>query len=49
MNRPNLREMVLGILVGTALFGAVCIAFQGLIYTPKDTQTDKPYFVYQGY
>jgi hypothetical protein len=35
--------------MGTALFAGLCIALQGLTYTPKDTQTDKPYFVYQGY
>ena len=49
MTLPNWREVILGIILGTALFAGLCIAFQGLMYTAKETQTDKPYFVYQGY
>ena len=49
MNRPNIIEVIGGIVLGTVLFVGVCIAFQGLTYTPKNAQTDKPYFVYQGY
>lgn len=49
MSRPSIWEVLCGVVLGTALFVGLCIAFQGLTYTPKDTQTDKPYFVYQGY
>ena len=49
MNRPNIWESICGVILGTALFVAICIALQGLTYTPKNEQADKPYFVYQGY
>ena len=49
MTRPNWREVLLGLLLGTVLFAGLCIAFEGLTYPPKDSQSDKPYFVYQGY
>ena len=49
MSRPNTLEVICGLVLGTVLFIGVCIAFQGLTYTPKNAQTDKPYFVYQGY
>jgi hypothetical protein len=49
MSRPNFLETAFGLILGTILFVGLCIAFQGLTYTPKDVKTDKPYFVYQGY
>ena len=49
MSRPSIVEIVCGMVLGTALFVGLCIAFQGLTYTPKNAQKDKPYFVYQGY
>ena len=49
MTRPNIWEVILGVVLGSVLFAGLCIAFQGLTYTPKNAQTDKTYFVYQGY
>ena len=49
MNRPNLWEVICGVILGTVLFVGLSIALHGLSYTPKGSQTDKPYFVYQGY
>ena len=49
MRRPTIMEVICGLILGTTLFVGLCIAFQGLTYTPKNVETDKPYFVYQGY
>ena len=35
MTRPNWREVSLGLVLGTALFAGLFVAFKGLTYTPK--------------
>ena len=49
MIRANAKEILMGIVIGTMMFVGLCIAISGFTYTPKDSLTDKPYFVYQGY
>ena len=50
MNRPvpNPLEVILGVLFGILVFAGLIQAISGMTYNPK-SESDKPYFVYQGY